>query len=64
GGVVQQRGLADSSLAADHHDAAAPSADGMEELVENLAFASPVEKCQGSAGEGIKFCQDQPIRRQ
>jgi len=34
GHVVQQRALADPSLAADHHDTAAPSADLTEEPVE------------------------------
>ena len=41
GEVLQQRGLADTRLAAKYEDSAMPSQDVVNRLVEGLAFAPP-----------------------
>ncbi len=62
GRVVQQRALADPGLAPDHHDAAAPITDRVQEPVEQLTFPPPVEKRQGRTGKRVGATKGQPSR--
>ena len=62
GRVLQQRALADPSLAADHDDTAAPGTDRMQEPVEQLAFSLPVQKRQGRAVKRTGARQGQSSR--